>query len=348
MNKNSAAICIVLLSFLALSCGLVDRFTKGGPDNLKRVQDLWPDVPKMDGLDPSDMEMPFAVKLLMRTALNNLWRLNEKNEDKTPVSGDWLVFSSVKTSADVQSFYTNDRMTTFGGWEASKKSTCLDGKENGIDGALCLFQKIADGKDIKLAIIAMKDGSTKRTNIFFLRLEQEAKDRPANTPGPAPVAEKHRGPIVALTGTAPYGIEKRPMPSGVDIDKLLPKQVGPYERAKLEKSLDRGTTPTTIEADGNSIYATYRNGEKEVFLEFAVNGKAEEAQNSLDVSASDVISDGFPTDPKVGSLGTEPSYLKVSTESGAFIGWTRGGYFFTANAKGGETDLDAFMNAFPY
>jgi hypothetical protein len=115
----------------------------------------------------------------------------------------------------------------------------------------------------------------------------------------------------------------------------------------LEKSEQRGVAPTGIQVDGASVYATYRNDGKEIFVEFEISTKAEDAQNALDVAAEDVT-ESFPTDPHSGSMGTEPSYVKVADDDGAFFAWTRGGYFFSANAKSGEADLDAFMNAFPY
>jgi hypothetical protein len=347
MKKVPLSVVLVILTLVVLSCGLADRLERvtGSDKDFERTSELWTDVPRIDGLDPSEMEMPIAIKVIMRTVLNNLWRLNKEGEgDKTPVSGDWIVFTTAKTPVDVQDFYTNDRMTSFGSWEESKKSTCLDGKESGIDGALCVFKKVANGKDIGLAIIALKDDSTKQTNLFFLRVEQDAKPDAVNT---APIAEKKKGPITPLTGSAPYGIEKRPMPTGLDIEILLPKKVGPYERVLVEKSEQRGTTADEIKLDGNSVYATYRNGDKEIFVEFAVSSSAKDAQESLDIAAADVTGT-FPSDPNLGSIGTEPSYVKITNESGAFIAWTRAGYFFTANAKGGEADLDAFMNAFPY
>jgi len=30
------------------------------------------------------------------------------------------------------------------------------------------------------------------------------------------------------------------------------------------------------------------------------------------------------------------------------MAWTRGGYYFSAHAKGGEKDLGEFMKVFPY
>lgn len=150
-----------------------------------------------------------------------------------------------------------------------------------------------------------------------------------------------------LNGPAPYGIEKRPMPSGLDTDRLLPKQVGPYTRASVELSSNQGVQATSVEIDGNSLYAHYRSGGTEIFVEFAVTGSAKNAQAILDTAASETTGK-FPTDPRFGSIGTEPSYLKVNDESGAFFAWTRGGYYYSASAKSGESDLDAFMQAFPY
>jgi len=346
MNRIPLSALIVLLLFVGLSCRLIDRLSGGGPD-LSRSTELWSDVPRMDGLEPSEMEMPFAIKLMMRTVLNNLWRLNKENEDKTPVSGDWIVFTTAKAPADVQGFYTNDRMTSFGSWEASGKSTCLDGKESGIDGALCAFEKIANGKEIMLAVIAVKDDSSKQTNVFFLRLEQDAKPGAVSST-PRAEQKKKDGPIIPLTGTAPYGIEKRPMPTGLELDSLLPKKVGPYDRVLLEKSEQRGTTADEIKVDGNSVYATYRSGAQEVFVEFSVASSAEYAQSGWDVVVGDANEGIYPTDPHFGSFRTEPSYLKVVNGDGAYFAWTRGGYFITASAKGGEAALDAFMNAFPY
>jgi len=153
--------------------------------------------------------------------------------------------------------------------------------------------------------------------------------------------------IKPLKGTAPYGVEKRPMPSGLVMDELLPKQVGPYTRMSLEKSEHRGVVPTKIEVNADSIYAVYRVGSKEVFVEFSVSSNLATAQETLVVAARNAVGK-FPKDPRVGSIGTEPSYLKANTKSGAFFGWTRGQYYFSASAKGGEADLDAFMQGFPY
>lgn len=348
MNRITKIGVFCIFAFAVMSCSLVGKLIDDGTD-MTRANELWSDVPRMDGLAPSEMELPPTMKFIMRTVLDNLWRLNKEGEDKTPVKGDWIVFMMNGAPPDVRNFYTNERMTSFGKWEAAKESTCFDGKDKGFDGALCVFQKFSDRKEIELAIVAAQDPKTKQTNVFFLRLERET-DRATSSPSSSTKIDSNppRGPITKLDGPAPYGIEKRAMPTGTDLDQLLPKQVGPFERILLEESQRRGTTATSVEVDGNGVYATYRNGDREVFVEFNIASSAEYAQSSWDVVVGDANEGIYPTDPHLASFRTEPSYLTVNSESGAFFAWTRGGYFFTANAKGGEADLNAFMNGFPY
>ena len=71
------------------------------------------------------------------------------------------------------------------------------------------------------------------------------------------------------------------MPTGLNLDELLPKQVGPYTRTLLEKSNQRGVTPSSIEIDGNSVYATYLAGSKDL-CRFSVTSTADNAQTGLE------------------------------------------------------------------
>lgn len=343
MNKTCATVLFLALLLSATSCRrIISKFTED--KNLKKVADLWGDVPRMDGLTSSEEELPVFVHLLIRTALNNLYRLNKEGEDKTPATGDWAAFTTPKTADDVKNFYSYERMSTAGSWDKSDKSTCLDGKQYGFSGVACFFKKTANNRGIGLMIVASQDEAKKQTSVFFVRVETDETPN-ANKPTNAP--PQPRGEIKPLNGTAPYEIEKRPMPSSLNLDELLPQQVGPYTRTLLERSDQRGVAPTSIEVDGNSVYATYKDGSKEIFVEFGVNSSAENAQATLDNAATETT-DQFPTDPRFGSIWTEPAYLKVNNEYGAFLAWTRGKYYFSASAKGGEADLDAFMRAFPF
>ncbi len=145
----------------------------------------------------------------------------------------------------------------------------------------------------------------------------------------------------------PYGIGQRPLPSGLNLDQLLPQQVGPYTRQSVQLATRQGVEATAIKMDGDSVYAHYRSGSAAIFVEFAVTSSAAAAQSILETAAGETTPQ-FPTDPRFGALGQEPSYLKVINADSAFFAWTRGGYYFSASAQSGEAALDAFMQPFPY
>jgi len=338
----AVAILCAIFVIGAASCNAADTLT-GGDDNFSAVGALWPDVPTMEGLGkPIDAELPTSIKLFLRTGVNVMMKGLGEGSPKW----DWLAFNTTKTPEDVKNFYTAARMAPPPYNWASDASGCVSGAQvMAQSGVLCAFTKEQDDKQIGLLIITAQDEKSKETSVFFLR--GEAAATPAAQSASTASKEPTRGAIIMLNGTAPYGIEKRPLPSGLDLDQLLPKQVGPYARVMLEKSEQRGVAPSSIQVDGNSVYATYRSGGSEIFVEFAVASSAENSQMILDVGATEVTNE-FPTDPRFGSLGTEPSYLLVNNESGAFLAWTRGGYYFSASAKNGQAALDAFMQAFPY
>ena len=72
-----------------------------------------------------------------------------------------------------------------------------------------------------------------------------------------------------------------------------PKQVGPYTRASIEQASKQGTQASGVEVGGDSIYAHYRNGGTEIFVEFAVSGGAADARATLDTAAGETT-DSFP------------------------------------------------------
>ena len=170
MSGMSRTIILCVLIFIVVSCKLIDTLTRSGPDMI-RANEMWSDVPKMDSFTKSDLELPVTVKLLMRTALNNLWRFSNSNEPAaTPVQGDWIVFVTKQTPAEIQSFYSASRMSG-NGWEAREGSTCKDGSDQGVGGAFCVFEKRAGDKVTALMIMALNDDEKKEANVFFLRLE---------------------------------------------------------------------------------------------------------------------------------------------------------------------------------
>lgn len=153
------------------------------------------------------------------------------------------------------------------------------------------------------------------------------------------LAAKKESPMdVSKSTEAPYGIDKRPMPPSNELDRLLPLQIGVFAR-------DPVRPPPNIHTD--PIYATYRSGGSEVFVELGICADSSAARKALSRAKSETDRE-FPGTPQLFVGSKDPSYLKTTNKLGAFMAWTRGAYYFSAHAKGGEADLDAFMKAFPY
>jgi hypothetical protein len=186
-NMKSKKYFIGLLALListSLACGLIDTAVNKatGGDNMQTVASLWSDVPQMDGLEASQIDMPPFVKLAVRLIIGNMGRLNPEGQDQTTGMIDWIVFTSDKTPEDVQNYYTNDLMTS-NGWDSSESAPCVSGSTQGAAqvGVICAFTKTQDGKNVQLAILTAEDEKTKKNNIFFLRLEESATPVPAPT-----------------------------------------------------------------------------------------------------------------------------------------------------------------------
>ncbi len=181
MKTKSFALLFAAAMLFTLACGLIDTALNSvtGGENMKTVAQLWSDVPRIDGLQQSDMDMPLGIKLVMRAVIGNLGRLNKEGEDRTTGNIDWIVFTTNKTPDDVKKFYTNARMKA-SGWVASDNSTCLSGSEQGFAevGLFCAFLKEQGNKETALIIIAAADDKTKQTNLFFLRIEAEGTPVP--------------------------------------------------------------------------------------------------------------------------------------------------------------------------
>src|SRR5437762_2467457 len=88
----TAFLCGLIFGFAG--CGVINQVNPlGGSDNFKVVSSLWSDVPRMDGLTPSNVDFPAAGKLLLRAALGNIGLLNKEGQDRTTGNVDWLVFT---------------------------------------------------------------------------------------------------------------------------------------------------------------------------------------------------------------------------------------------------------------
>ena len=173
--------------------------------------------------------------------------------------------------------------------------------------------------------------------IFFLMDVLRRKPGGRQPCPPMPAGGKPSAPI-RPAGEVPYGVDQRPMPTGDDLDVLLPSRVGSFVRGPLR-------VPGAIH--DNPIYADYRGGTSGVFVELGICSEPSGAQQAIRTAKAETDAE-FPDIPQEDVLGTDPSHLRTANRLGAFFAWTRGSCYFSAHAKGGEADLDAFMTAFPY
>jgi hypothetical protein len=185
---------------------------------------------------------------------------------------------------------------------------------------LWLLIAVAAAVLVSLIALSLRSGSR----------EKRAVDANQN-PRPPSAAQSTAEP-----GQPPYGIDERPAPTSDNLDDLLPANVGVFARKSL-----------TVDNPKGPIYADYAAGRQKVFVELGICGEPGAARRALSTAKAETDAE-FPDTPQQASLGAEPSFLKTSNRLGAFMAWTRGGYYFSAHARGGEADLDQFMESFPY
>jgi hypothetical protein len=180
IKKNQLRTFLIVLALASLACSLLNTVTDTvgnavtGGTNFISTSQLWSDVPRMDGLDSSNLDMPVFAKLLMQTMMSQFLAEGKGN-------ADWIVFTTAKTADDIQNYYTNALMSA-NGWKDSDASTCFSGSEQGIDqvGLFCVFTKTENNTDIGLMIIAVpNESNSSKNSLFFIRLEnREATPTP--------------------------------------------------------------------------------------------------------------------------------------------------------------------------
>ncbi len=168
-HRVKLPIAITLIVLASLACS-VTSLLPGGSSGLRATNDLWSDVPKMDGLGASDLEVPLVARIMVETMLSGL--------AGGTGNGDFAAFTTNKTGADITAFYTNERMAA-NGWEASDTSTCLNGSEQGYNGVFCVFIKEGAANQTGLVILASPDeNNAVVTNVFFIRVENQVTPTP--------------------------------------------------------------------------------------------------------------------------------------------------------------------------
>lgn len=155
---TAALVLLVFTLVLTTGCNAVGGLFGGGGGGGGR--DLWSDVPKMDGMQGADLGLPMVARLAIQAAFQgNL---------------DYLSFTTDATPADVQAFYSTDRMTQ-AGWSAQELG-CVGDPQGG--GAMCFFTKDKDGKQEGLVIVVAAGENGGKTQVFYVRIDLSALETP--------------------------------------------------------------------------------------------------------------------------------------------------------------------------
>lgn len=147
-------------------------------------------------------------------------------------------------------------------------------------------------------------------------------------------------PLLTLTiqtGNIPYGTAAKKQPSGSDFGKLIPASVGAFNRTSY--------TPPAPGLDGE---ATYRAGNKEVFMLFSKADTKEDLKETMQTILQE-IKENKTTEARDISLKSTIAYIHFIGPKIAFFAWTRDLYCFSADSKNADKKaLEEFMKAFPY
>lgn len=136
------------------ACGMVNTLLGGRSSGT--VNELWSDVPRMDGMTKADMDMPLAARLMVQTISQG--KMN------------FIAYTIPGGPQAVMDFYTTERMTN-AGWNSSETTGCYGDTSTAEAGTMCIFGKESDGKKEILAVVAATEDTTRGTAIFFVRID---------------------------------------------------------------------------------------------------------------------------------------------------------------------------------
>jgi hypothetical protein len=154
MKASTSILALILLLSVVLSCRLAETLT--GDPKAGTVSTLWPDVPPLAGATKTDLEIPLGARLAIRAMMQG--------------KISFIAFTTDQNAQDVQAFYSNERMKA-AGWTPSDKGCVGDTEDQKNHGAVCLFKRKDGKKEEGLAIVLGQDEKTKKTEIFYVRID---------------------------------------------------------------------------------------------------------------------------------------------------------------------------------
>ncbi|MDQ2922043.1 MAG: hypothetical protein M3R52_10600 [Acidobacteriota bacterium] len=154
MRTSTPILALILVVAVAVSCRLTETLT--GDPRAGTVSSLWPDVPPLAGATKADLEFPLGARLAVRAMMQG--KIN------------FIAFTTAQSAQDVQDFYSKERMKA-AGWTPSEQGCISDTEDKDSHGAVCLFKRKDGNKEEGLAIVLAQDDKTKKTDIFYARID---------------------------------------------------------------------------------------------------------------------------------------------------------------------------------
>jgi hypothetical protein len=160
LNVRTLLVLLYLCGVLifASACGMVNTLLSGRSSGT--VNQLWADVPPLDGAAKADLEMPLAARLAVQAMLQGKM--------------DFIAYTTNRTPAQVVEFYTLERMNQ-AGWNVADAAGCTADAGSDSTGGLCFFGKKSTDQNLGLAIIIAQDENSKQTQIFYARIDLTEK-----------------------------------------------------------------------------------------------------------------------------------------------------------------------------
>jgi hypothetical protein len=156
MRAPASLLALALMLGVVVSCKLSERL--GGDKNSVTVSSLWSDVPPFPGATKTDLQLPWAARLLINATSGGKF--------------SFIAFRTDKSAPEVQEFYSKERMKT-AGWTADEKGCTRDTANK--QSTICLFSRKEGGKDEALAIVLAQQEKLPETNIFYARVDTTNK-----------------------------------------------------------------------------------------------------------------------------------------------------------------------------
>jgi hypothetical protein len=154
MQKLQSLLVLTVMILFVMSCRMAESLT--GSSKAGTVTNLWADVPPLEGAQKADLEIPLGPRLALRAMMQG--KVN------------FIAFTVDKSAEQVKQFYSNERMKA-AGWTPSDKGCIGDTENEKSQGAICLYGRKDGGKDEGLAIIVAENEKTRKTEIFYARID---------------------------------------------------------------------------------------------------------------------------------------------------------------------------------